>query len=369
MLKMTNEDFIKKSKGVHGEKYDYSLVSYINMSTKVKIICKEHGAFEQTPKNHISRRYGCSKCSGKNKTTDDFIIESKQIHGDIYDYSLVEYINCKLKVKIICKEHGIFEQNPSNHLQGKNGCVLCVNEILSVIQKDSLSEFILKSKNVHGLKYDYSLVEYVKSNVKVNIVCKEHGTFYQKPNNHLSGKGCPKCSKVFMDLNYFIQKSKQIHGDKYDYQLVNYVDSHTKVEIICSEHGVFEQAPNSHLNGSGCPKCVGKNKTNEDLIEDFKCVHNDIYDYSLVEYINMTTKVDIICKEHGVFQQNPSNHMNGQGCPKCVGKQIDYLPYKSVIDFVRKLNIKTQKDWRLYCKSGLKPDNIPYHPDRIYKKP
>ena len=116
----------------------------------------------------------------------------------------------------------------------------------------------------------------------------------------------------------FIKKAKKIHGDKYDYSNVNYINSRKKVEIICSKHGKFQQKANNHLNGSGCIKCGGKfKKTLKIFIENSKKIHGDKYDYSSVKYVNNFTKIEIICSKHGKFQQNPANHLSGQGCPNC----------------------------------------------------
>ena len=116
--------------------------------------------------------------------------------------------------------------------------------------------FILKSKNIHGNKYDYSLVNYVNNKTKVKIICPIHGEFEQIPNGHLSGYGCSKCTNKFkLNTTIFIEKSKNIHGDKYDYSLVNYINQRIKIKIICPIHGEFEQQPNKHLKGCGCKKC------------------------------------------------------------------------------------------------------------------
>jgi len=196
---------------------------------------------------------------GKKLTRDDFIQRSKKIHGNKYDYSLVEYKNNKTKVKIICKKHGIFEQKPSNHLKGYN-CIKCSSTILGNIF------FIQMSKKIHGDKYDYSLVEYKNNKTKVKIICKEHGMFEQTPNNHISkNQGCSMCSNNYnYTTKQFIKKSKEKHGNKYDYSLVEYKNNKTKVKIICKEHGMFEQLGGDHLKGSGCPTC--KNSKGENQI-------------------------------------------------------------------------------------------------------
>jgi len=114
----------------------------------------------------------------------------------------------------------------------------------------------------------------------------------------------------------FIEKSINIHGNKYDYSLVEYVGSKMKVKIICRIHGVFEQIPTHHLNGVGCSG--NKKYTTEEFIKKATKIHNNRYDYSLVDYINTNTKVKIICKKHGIFEQTPKKHLKGQECPKCI---------------------------------------------------
>ena len=180
-------------------------------------------------------------------------------------------------------------------------------------------EFIEKAKKIHGDKYDYSKVEYVHSHTKVCIICPKHGEFWQAPRHHLNGNGCPYCAgKIRLTTEEFIRRAKEVHGDKYDYSKVEYVHSHTKVCIICPKHGEFWQMPLHHLKGGGCPNCVGnKRLTTEEFIRRAKEVHGDKYDYSKVEYVNARIKVCIICPEHGEFRQTASEHLRGQGCPKC----------------------------------------------------
>jgi len=187
------------------------------------------------------------------------------------------------------------------------------------MKKLTTEEFIEKAKLVHGNKYDYSKVDYINSQAKVKIICEEHGEFEQKPNNHLTGYGCSKCSgKNKLTTEEFIEKAKLVYGDKFDYSKVNYVNNHVKIIIICPIHGEFLQIPNSHLAGLGCQKCAGNMlKTNEKFIAEAKLIHNDKYDYSQTNYINGHHKVKIICARHGEFWQLPSNHLKGGGCPNC----------------------------------------------------
>lgn len=196
--------------------------------------------------------------------------------------------------------------------------------------------YIQKFREVHGDIYNYSKVVYAHSQDKVEIICKQHGSFFQSPNNHSKGKGCPDCYKVSKakTTEQCIKDFSEIHGNIYNYSAVNYVNNHTKVDIICGEHGVFTQTPNSHLNGKGCPQCQKRDQTKsrEQCIEDFQKVHSGTYDYSQVNYVNAATKVEIICREHGSFFQVPASHLRGQGCPKCQNHNQDTLYVLKCLD-------------------------------------
>ena len=311
--KLNTEEFIKRAKEVHGDKYDYSKVNYIDSSTKVTIICPTHGEFEQTPASHF-RGQGCPDCSGSKKlNTKEFIERARKVHGDKYDYSKVNYVNSTTKVTIICPIHGEFEQTPEKHLSG-HGCPDCSGR-----KKLTTEEFIKKAKEVHGDKYDYSKVNFENRDAKVTVICPIHGEFEVTPRRHLSGQGCPDCSGIKkLNTEEFIKRAKEVHGDKYDYSKVNYIDSSTKVTIICPTHGEFEKTPDKHLAGQGCPDCIGRKRlNNERFIKKAKKVHGDKYDYSKVKFVNRNTKVTIICPIHGEFEQTPHNHLVGKGCPIC----------------------------------------------------
>jgi hypothetical protein len=272
MIKSNTFEFIKKAKLIHGDGYDYSLVDYVNNKLKVKIICRIHGKFEQIAQSHLNGK-GCLKCSGTYQyDTREFIEKAKLKHGNKYDYSLVEYVNCKSKIKIICEKHGEFKQTPHNHLHGY-GCIKCSGKYLY-----NTNEFIEKAKLKHGDKYDYSNVNYYGGNNTVNIGCLLHGFFKIKASVHLTGSGCPRCSaKPILTTDEFIEKAKLIHGDKYDYSLVDYKFRKIKINIVCKKHGEFKQTPHNHLHGAGCPKCnISKG---EILIQNFLIKNN-------IEYIN-----------------------------------------------------------------------------------
>lgn len=256
--------------------------------------------------------------NNQSKGYDKFVLESLTKHGNRYDYSMVLYKNNKSKVEILCSKHGSFYQVPHSHVNG-SGCPKCGSESASIKQRCSTDEFIEKSIKVHGDKYDYSLVNYINNNTKVKIICSKHGIFYHLPNNHLSGQSCGKCSGKSMSNDDFIKRCEGIHKGKYDYSLVKYTDMFSHIDIICPIHGRFSQSPNNHLNQKqGCPNCGGSMKSNtKEFIRRAEVIHKDRYDYSRVNYLDAKSPVLITCKKHGEFNQSPTHHLSSQGCPIC----------------------------------------------------
>jgi len=258
----TNNDFIIEASNIHNDLYDYSKVNYVNATTKVVIICKTHGDFEQLPSNHLKEQ-GCPKCSGKGKTTEEVITESIKVHGDLYDYSKVNYVNATTKVVIVCKIHGDFKQLLSSHLYG-SGCRKCSTIKNSELQRSNKDTFILIANKSHNGLYDYSKVNYVNATTKVVIVCKIHGDFEQSPNNHTHNdrpRGCPLCANIKTsdsqrsNIDIFIKRANEVHGGLYDYSKAEYINCEQKIIIICKAHGEFIQRPQHHLNGTRCPRC------------------------------------------------------------------------------------------------------------------
>ena len=336
--KVTRDEFVERAIAIHDDKYDYSDVVWVNRLTKVKIRCNECGnVFEQIPSNHL-QGCGCPVCNNRMAhearclTTESYIKKAVAVHGDKYDYSKVDYKNSREKIKIICKTCGHeFQQSAGAHLQGA-GCIVCARDRLRSSRRLAQEEVISRMCVVHGDKYDYSRVNYVNGQTRVEIICPIHGSFFQKPYDHLQGHGCPLCAqesvrafrKHFVDERRsmygkkFIEDAKRIHGDKYDYSKVKYVTNQTKVEIICPIHGLFYQTPAAHLHG-GCIKCAQEKRwlSFEEFYTRAIAVWGDTYTYLENTYKNMTTKMSIVCPVHGVFEQLPTRHVAGNGCPKC----------------------------------------------------
>lgn len=187
-------------------------------------------------------------------TLQEFIESSNKQHNHKYDYSLVVLVNTTTKVKIICPEHGIFEQTPQNHKNGSE-CVKCSYESRQSTTKLDTNKFINKAVTIHNNVYDYSLTEYKTTHDYVKIICSIHGVFEQTPAHHLNGSGCKKCGNDVKTKEYAITKSKEVHGDYYDYSLVDFINTKKKVIIICPIHGEFKQTLGHHYNGAGCPIC------------------------------------------------------------------------------------------------------------------
>jgi len=188
----TTEQFIQESIVVHKNRYNYDLVDYKNSYTYVSILCEEHGIFEQKPNKHL-RGHGCPKCANNQKiTTEEFIEKCRTIHGDKFEYSLTIYKDAKTKVTLICREHGIFEQMPRSHLIG-TGCPKCGYNRIGQKNRKSSEEFLTDVREVHGNLYDYRLINYKHSHSNVTVICPVHGDFTLRASALLRGQGCPCC--------------------------------------------------------------------------------------------------------------------------------------------------------------------------------
>ena len=336
------DKFIEKSNIIHHGKYDYSKIEYVNNSTKVAIICPDHGIFMMSPANHMSGQV-CPSCAderlGRDSHIDNdkFIERAREKYGNKYDYSRVHYVNNSTKVSIICPKHGVFKKTPSNFWSGSE-CPKCTEERLGREFEINTEKFIKRAMEIHGDSYEYSMVDYKNNSTKVNIICPIHGVFQQRPADHLSGQGCPKCGIAknsenrALSTEEFIKRAREIHGDKYDYSLVDYKNGREKVNIICPIHGVFEQSPEVHiLQKAGCPKCADKmngenlRKSQEQFINEARAIHGDKYDYSKVVYDGADKKVTIICPKHGEFHQKAIVHLMGCGCPKCQNSRLENM--------------------------------------------
>lgn len=190
-------------------------------------------------------------------------------------------------------------------------------------------QFIDRANAKHDYKYDYSNSEYINRNTKINIICSKHGEFLQDPYTHLSGSGCPKCggerigNSKRLDFNTFLDRANKTHDFKYDYSLVEYANTNTKVKIICPIHGIFEQIPHDHLDGRGCYqcgaiKCHDWRKINtKKFIERASKLYDSFFNYDKSICETAQDKVIITCPVHGDFEQYVREHLKGRGCKQC----------------------------------------------------
>ena len=348
-------EFIKKAKLKYGESYDYSNIEYVNAITPIRIKCNIHNIiFKTTPSNHLINS-GCKMCMtdlisyGKEK----FIKDAKLVHGNKYDYSKVEYVSNNKHVIIICPKHGEFRQTPHHHLLGQT-CIECYrdtlrkNDITNIITTD----LVLINKNISKLKKkypNYTFGSYVHFDKPLEVICPAHGTFYKTPHALLrpGENGCKLCNNNSdKRRNEFIKKAKEKHGDKFDYSKLDMNDR--KITIICKKHGEFKQEKRNHLiYDICCPKCVTKNMSisKDEFIKKAKEKFGNKYDYSKVNFVDMLTPVEIICKEHGPFMKIPAEHVrlhrkfiynykNG-GCSVC---NIQSVYEKQIYEYLRNLN-------------------------------
>ena len=396
--KLSTKEFIEKAKEKHNDKYDYKEIKDENGDTKIIIICKEHGDFQQSLVHHLNGAI-CPKCLNINRPIkkkeidadiilakqksigNKFIEKAKEIHEDKYDYSKVKYVSSEEKVIIICKDHGEFKQTPHSHVR-QHGCSKCSIVTKNNIHKLSTEEFIKKAKEKYNNKYDYREEKGEDCNIKIIIICKEHGHFEQSEIYNLTGGICPKCLNINKptkkkecdndtilikqrsDFDRFIEKAKEIHKDKYDYSDSNYINITEKIKIKCNTCNiVFDQSPHGHLRGYGCKKCAvitvtKKNTLLPDVfIKRAKKIHGEKYDYSKINYTNFTTKINIICKDHGEFEQTPLGHLSGKGCFDCgIKKQIEKQTMTTE-EFTKKANCVHKNKYQ-YKKVDYKHSNI-----------
>lgn len=256
---------------------------------------------------------------------ENVINRFKSIHGERYDYSLVDCYKSRSKVKIICKKHGEFSQSVSSHLIGQ-GCNKCAIEKRNE-PKITTEIMIERFKIVHGDKYDYSKYVYTLKERGI-IICKKHGEFLQQTHSHLNGNGCVKCAseinglKSRIDINEYLKEMKEKHNNYYDYSKADFSTTSDKIKIICPVHGEFFQNVSSHKNGTKCPVCANEINaensilSNDEYIEKANKSHNNYYDYSKTQYTGMKNEIIVICPVHGEYTVNAKRHLKSK-CIRC----------------------------------------------------
>lgn len=279
---ITAERFIEKAKAVHGDRFQYTNVCYVNSTTKVEIECSIHKTFLQSPSAHLSGQ-GCPHCAklitAKKVTTEQFIAKAEKVHGKgRYDYSNVVYNGNKVKVEIGCTSCGeTFYQKPNAHVSAKMGCRTCKYKDATVTQ----DEFVRRSELAHGKgRYNYDKAVYTKSSLKVKIFCNNcNDYFLQVAGDHMAGKTCAQCYFADKRLTQaeFLERCYAKHGSMaFDYSKSVYYDSFKPVIIGCNNCGSdFEQSPTNHLSTFiCCPSCVDDHKGFNRSAFELRCKAN-----------------------------------------------------------------------------------------------
>jgi hypothetical protein len=324
--------FVTRAKALHGDAYDYSKTVYRDARSKLTIVCRKHGPFQQEAFSHL-RGIGCPQCGvvrrglqRRAEAAKTFVAKARKIHGRKYRYDKTVYVRASGMIIVNCPKHGDFKQSANNHLHGY-GCNGCKVDTLRDKFAATKAEFVTKARSVHGRKFSY-LGDYVNSGTPMLIACKEHGRFYQAPVSHLKGTGCPKCGieaiKAYHSSNHeeFLKKAHHVHGDKFDYPQ-RYERATKLIRITCPVHGAFTQTPNNHLNGHGCKNCQSQRAsernrlTHEEFVKKALKIHGRKFEYP-EKYKASVEPLLILCPAHGRFRQAPNKHLNGQGCPRCM---------------------------------------------------
>lgn len=315
-IKYTTEWFIKKCREVHGNFYSYEKTNYINAKTKVVIVCPIHGIFEQQPTKHLSG-HGCLHCSKikihikMTKSLDKFIEEAYKKYNNFYSYEKSNYINAATNIIIICPIHGEFEQSPHHHLYGKYGCKKCY----ALYKTKSKEAFIEKAIKVHGNRYDYSEMVYVRQKIPAMIICKIHGKFMQRPDNHLHGQGCPMCRtskgerkiSKYLDNNHIQFKNQVIFNECLDKRVLPFdFGIYDEEQHII---GVIEYQGQQHYRET---EIFGGKKDFEirrkhDLIKKQFCIDNKI-NFLEIKYNEESKMIQLLDNFIGVINRNRMEH-------------------------------------------------------------
>ncbi len=315
--KMTNEDFVAKAIEIHGNKDDYSLVDmskvHNTQKDKVCIVCHIHGPYWKTPYHHLQRKQGCPYCKNPRHgmNTESFIVEANKVHNNRYTYPNTVYKTSNTKVKIVCPIHGEFEQQAHVHLEG-HGCPKCATQIIASKRRTSKIKFVDRANATHNFKYDYDKVEYVNSTTKVTIICPIHGEFEQAPAAHLSGCGCPSCGVKNRGI---VKKTKRL----------SYEEAKKIVRTMCLKNsGEYKKVFEKMLKLKRLPKCPQEVYKNEGWVS------------------------------WPVFLGNEQ-------------KSTKYISYNEAKKYVNSLGLTSVGEWKQLCKQKKIPFNIPYNPMSTYK--
>jgi very-short-patch-repair endonuclease/predicted RNA-binding Zn-ribbon protein involved in translation (DUF1610 family) len=364
MRRLTHEEFVKRANKKHNNKFQY-LSHYVDSETLITIECPSHGKFEMLPHQHLNS-FGCRKCGItvrgklKRKTQSMFVEEAQKIHNNTYSYEKFVYDGAHIISIITCVLHGDFLMTPHNHIGGKQGCPECGRIARNDKRRKPQAQFIEEASKRHNNKYNYSKVVYVNTHTKIDVVCHIHGTFSIDPGSHLIGNGCFKCgiitssSKNRKTQEQFIDEALNIHGDKFDYSKVEYVNINTPVIIKCPSHGEFLMTPYSHNFGNGCPNCKHKG---EGMLAQFLAEQKIDFQTQVrfpwtgrCRYDFIIEDLKVIVEHDGAQHFRPIEHWGGTDSFLLANMRDKFKIYSAVENGYRVIRIydvlKTKCDWK-----------------------
>ena len=245
-------------------------------------------------------------------------LKDKGHWNDGYDYSEVEYVDKNKKVIVIRKDFKTKHlMNPSSFLRGSKLF------LRNAIDKTEFAKCVIRQQNDINFNLDDFI--YISDKQKFKLRCPKHDLIWETTyGNLISNKSCKKCgvekysASNTKSKSYWLKKFKDVHGDKFNYSKSLFKGTNDEILIICDKKHEFEQSPSKHSAGRGCPHCAGNIKYNlEDILLKFKAAHGDTYKYDKVKFESIHENIKIYCSTHGYFEQTPVSHYNGAGCPNC----------------------------------------------------
>lgn len=359
---MTQAEFEAQFEDKFGKGYDFSQSQYIGARSHIEILCSQHGAFQTTPYLLFAERtkIACPTCRKINREAErvekarvEFLEKAKATYKEQYSYDYVVYVNSRSKVTISCKDHGQFQQTPGKFLAGV-ACPLCGLERRHSSRRLKKEDLLNRLQRLHGKTLQFQIQTYENTRQKIAVSCSLHGEFHATVANLLTGRGCPKCSRVSsskkrtLSTKEWIKKAFSVHGSKYDYSKTIYRGSSQKLSIVCKEHGPFEIRASNHISKKqGCLKCVRPNASQsltrrkprvsaETFLTRFRSAHpTSNLEIDISTYVSMNTDVEETCKLHGNFKARAANLARGSGCPICASSstgQKRKLPISTFVE-------------------------------------
>lgn len=354
MKKIEDSEWLSRFYSVHNNLFDYARSEFKGADVKIAIGCFRHGIFWQAPRVH-ARGVGCPECAyaklrSEENTLRDctaaHIAKSKEKYGDSLDYSKTVYTGSHEDTIYICKKHGEFKQKAYVHVHARSKfpCPDCAKAAIGARCRLSTEEFVSRSLDRYTPAYSYQKTEYKGQSRKVIVTCREHGDFYPNAGNHIRGvAGCPKCAsrktgeRCRDTKESFLVKAKIAWPDaNYSFSNTIYVNSTTPIVVTCEKHGDFNVYPSDFLSGHGCQKCGREScpgaptRSFESVIEEAERVHAGKWAYSSAGYSGVRGNLTCYCEQHGEFKQKASNHLNGNGCPKCKASKPEIELYEYI---------------------------------------